>query len=182
MSIEMFILGQPYPNKIPVHEGAVAEFLRPNYNRLFVALPQMTHSETEAINNGSVSVKLLADQHTNGMLLVFSFRTEGCQLNFDCPFDASILPDINLESVMDAKKRLALQIVAVDSATKTVTSLRFITMSVELTFEFLNIVHRQLSLDFSSSAANRWVDSQRMMYSPDDMSLMPVMEHVLGES
>ncbi|NOI32005.1 hypothetical protein [Vibrio coralliilyticus] len=181
MSFKLFILGQPYPDEIPPVDGAVADFLLPNANKLIVALPLMTSSDIETLNSGTVTVKVITDQHTKGIILFFSFKAKGCQLNFDCSFDSSVLPDINLESVKGPTKRIAVQLIAVDSVTKTIKALRFLTMSVELTQKFVQVVQHQLSSNFSSHAANRWVDSQRAMYTLDDMSRMPIQEHILGE-
>lgn len=93
--LETLIIGQPYPNTIPVYDGAIAEFLRPTYNRLFIGLPSMTNEEWVTLSEGRVSAKIYTDEDSAAMMLVFSFESGDFQLNFDCPYDL-LQPDWTL--------------------------------------------------------------------------------------
>ncbi|HBC3492158.1 TPA: hypothetical protein KDY92_004241 [Vibrio alginolyticus] len=171
--LETLIIGQPYPNTIPVYDGTIAEFLRPTYNRLFIGLPSMTNEEWVTLSEGRVSAKIYVDRDSSAMMLVFSFERGGFQLNFDCPYDASIVGDIQLPEVLNNSKRLAIEIVIVDTETLVLKSLRFITMSEELTSAFLGQVEKQLSREFNASEANHWIDKQRMLFSANELAALP---------
>lgn len=171
--LETLIIGQPYPNTIPVYDGAIAEFLRPTYNRLFIGLPSMTNEEWVTLSEGRVSAKIYTDEDSAAMMLVFSFESGDFQLNFDCPYDTSIVSDIELPNLSKNSKRLAIEIMIVDSQTSVLRNLRFITMSPELTSAFMGQVEKQLSTNFNSSKANLWIDEQRMLLSANELAALP---------
>jgi hypothetical protein len=65
---------------------------------------------------------------------------------FDSPFDARIIPDINLHHVTTNESRLVINVVVVvvDSATNIIKALLTMTMPPDLTLAFLSSVQDQL--------------------------------------
>ncbi|BBM67946.1 hypothetical protein VA249_45920 (plasmid) [Vibrio alfacsensis] len=179
---ELLIIGQPYPNAIPVQQGAIAEFLRPHGNRLFVSLPNVTSDEIEALSDGELTVKLHKDKYSKGLLLVFCFKKDQFELNFDCPYQAAIVPDLVLPNVTSSKNRLAFEIVVVDpAANNQIINLRFITMSPELTLEFLMHVQLQLSAPHSVQDADHWIDLQRLLFTANELAALPIESFQCGK-
>lgn len=179
----MYKLGQSYPDAIPTSEGAIAELLRPTYNELFIALPDISHQELNTFIDGRLIAKLHYDPRTHGLIIVFTFDHQGHRLTFDCPFDASLISDINLQSFTDSTSRLAVSVVVVDSNNNnTIVNLRYITMSVEMTLDLIAIAQCQISTGYSPSRANAWVNSQRALYSSYALADLPIQEYELGLS
>lgn len=178
---QLLLLGQMYPNPLPVSEGAIAELLRPNSNRLFIALPKLTSDEIDTIQDAPITAALHHDKHSDGLIIVFQFNSKGIKLTFDCPFDASVISDIEMHHFTDGNSRLAIQVVAVDSNNKRIVALRYITMSPELSIELCSIAQNQLSTQYNKTEARKWIDSQQAKYSPDQLSELSIKQHLLGQ-
>lgn len=179
---EMLTVGKPYPRSLPIHEGAICEFLRPQYNRLLICIPNINIEERTALDSGTVTVKLHCDADSHALMMIFSFfnETGNRVLEFDSPFDASILPDVTLHNITDSVKRLAIEVVVVDTASDQITALRFITMSPALTVTFLEKVQYQLSSSFNRTLADKWINSQIDRYTPAQLADLHLEEHKLG--
>ncbi|EKA5635966.1 hypothetical protein OKZ62_001870 [Vibrio navarrensis] len=179
-NIELLVKGEAYRHELPVQDGAIAEFLRPNQNRLLIAIPNITKSERDSLVNGPLMAKLHYCDKTYGLIIIFSFAGLS-SLDFDCPFNASIIPDIQLDNI-DATEggRLAIEVVCVDSSTREIVALRYVTMSVDMSLAFMHIVHKQLASNFNSESAERWVDKQQLIYAPEELAELPLQIYHLG--
>jgi|GEM_PF-5372354 hypothetical protein len=177
MKTETIIIGG-LCNNIPVNDGAIAELLRPKYNRLFIGMENITDEEVATLVDGNVYLKLMHDKKTDALMLIFIFEYGIYQLNFDCPFDASIIPDLTVVD-MDSHGRLLLEVVAVDSKSKVVKALRHVTMPTSLVNNFLAIVQNQLKPTFKSELANQWIDIKRATYSANSIATLPFETHLL---
>lgn len=178
---KLLVLGLPYPSPLPVENGAVAEFLRPAYNRLLIAVPHLDNSEKDTLDSGKMTVKLHRDPESNALMVIFSFyHGDTRKFEFDCPFDASIVPDIELHSVEHSEKRLALEVVVLDTGLNEIAALRFITFSNALTVAFMEAIQYQLSSGFSSTLATKWIISQMAQYTPEQLADLPLEEYELG--
>jgi hypothetical protein len=143
---------------LPLGEGAISDFLRPNNNRLLVAISDLSDSEVKALRKGQMRAGLLSKN--GAILFLWQFSDKGKKvLTIDSPFDARLIPDIQLYNVETSETRLSVDVHIVDMATKIVRGLRTITMPPGLTIEFLAAVQDQLT-DFKNGdeQLQKWME------------------------
>ncbi|NAX34001.1 hypothetical protein CAG54_10915 [Vibrio sp. V27_P1S3P104] len=49
-----------------------------------------------------------------------------------------------------------------------------------MSLTFMHIVHKQLASSFNSESAERWVDTQQLTYSPEELAELPLKTYFLG--
>lgn len=145
MTIEIISLNEEYHRELPPAEGAISEFLRPEGNRLVVAVYNITKNEAWVLKKGKVRCGVLAKNGAIAILWQFFDKKGQAIFTFDCPFDARLIDDIQFHNVENAEARLRIDIHIVDLTTKIVRGLRSITMPPALTLEFLSEVQNQLA-------------------------------------
>lgn len=130
--------GRPYPFAAP-REGATANFLQANGNLLLIGLPEIVHSEEKAVRLEPMRAGLIHDGPF--ILWIFTFGT----MIFECPFDARLIPrdQLCLPRGITPNTRLGVDVHLVDSATRILRGIRFVTISPSLTGKFLEAVQEQ---------------------------------------
>lgn len=142
------VVNQQYPFKLPFGEGAVADFLRPSSNRLLILMSNISSVECKILRSGEIRCGFLSKN--GAILFLWQFIEKGKPvITLDSPFDARLIPDIQLYDVDDKITRLVVDVHIVDSATKIVRGLRSITMPPGLTLDFLSAVQDQISSNIS---------------------------------
>ena len=137
-------VGRPYPDNLSVSEGAISDFLRPSVNRLIIAMPNISAIEEKGLRKGVMRGGMLAKN--GAILFVWQFYEKGkLTLSLDSPFDARVIHDIQFYDITTSETRLAIEVHIVDSATKIIKGLRFLTMPPGMTIEFLSAVQDQLA-------------------------------------
>ncbi|EGR0468551.1 hypothetical protein FG064_16265 [Vibrio cholerae] len=169
--IDVLINGKEYPYTLPVTNGAIAELLKSDLNRLFIAIPNIDKLERRTLSCGRVSAKLHFCPQTYGLMIIFSFIGEVI-LDFDCPFNAAIIPNVQMDNS-------DIEIIAVDSLTKEIVTVRYVSME-EMTLDLQKIVQYQLSDSFVAVDADRWINQQRAMYEPEDLAVLPIQMYRLA--
>ena len=134
--------GKPYPGKLPLQEGAVAEFLKEGGSSLLIAMPGIKAAEEQEIRKNPVQAGIIVD----GPLILWVFKFSD-QMMFDAPFDARFYQreELQLHHIEDQDQRLSIGMTLVDSETKLIKGLRYFTLSPELTLAFLVAVQEQLA-------------------------------------
>lgn len=172
--IEVLSVGKPFEYALPVENGAIAEFLRPSFNRLFIALPNINLFERMTLQTGTLGAKLHYCEDTSALIIIFTFFGLGI-LDFDCPFDASLIGDLDKHRLsFDEEIPLCFEIVAVDSKTKELVAYRQMVMPKDMSSTFLAIASKQLSTDYCSTQAWQWVRHQKSQYTPEQMGDFPI--------
>lgn len=158
-------VGQPYPVTLPAGEGAFADFLRPAGNRLLIVISNISKPEAKALRKGEMRCGLLAN---NGALLfIWQFMEKGKPVfTLDSPFDAHVIPDIQLHDVDNNETRLSIDVHIVDAASSLVKGLRIITLPPGLTIEFLSSVQDQLA----GSSSGEQQQQHWMAYPPHELA------------
>lgn len=158
-------VNQTYPFALPPGEGAVSDFLRPSSNRLLIVMPDISNAEAKAFRKGEMRGGLLAK---NGALLfIWQFLVKGKPvISLDSPFDARLIPDVQLYNVDSKETRLAIDVHIVDSASKIIKGLRAISMPPGFSIEFLSAVQDQIS---SQNNGEQQLQ-QWMTYQPHELS------------
>lgn len=142
----MFVVGETYPFKLPVGEGAMADFLRPSLNRLLVLMPDIIEQEVQAMRKGQIRGGFLFKN--NAILFLWQFldpENDQPVLTLDSPFDARLIDDIKLHDITSSESRLMIEVHIVDSATGRIKGLRGVSMPPDMTRAFLMAVQDQLS-------------------------------------
>lgn len=144
------VLNKKYPFNIPEQDGAISEMLRPAGNTLLIAFNGITDTEISALTTGEVKCGIL-NEH-GAILMIWQFFSNNHPIvTIDSPFSAKLIPDIQMYDVLDAHQRLLIDIHVVDIKTKTTKGLRSITLTPNLTLNFLSAVQDQLSSPLSDS-------------------------------
>ncbi|GIB31843.1 hypothetical protein VCSRO91_2841 [Vibrio cholerae] len=169
--IDVLVSGKKYPYTLPVTNGAIAELLKSDLNRLFIAIPNIDKIERQTLSYGRVSAKLHFCPQTYGLMIIFSFTGEAI-LVFDCPFNAAIIPNVQMDNG-------DIEIIAVDSLTKEIVTIRYASMK-DITLDLQKIVQYQLSDSFVAVDAERWINQQRAMYEPEDLAALPIKMYRLA--
>lgn len=170
---EMILLrvGHTYPLALPKTEAVIADFLRPSGNRLIVYLDLDKHS-LNAINEGGAQAGVLSKN--GAMLLLFQFSNSHVVRTFDCPFNARLIKNIALENIITGQERLLIEIHIIQQTCNTLVGIRQITMSPELTLEFLSAVQDQLGSEENQEQHNQWLNE-----TPEQLIDMTTL-HSLG--
>ena len=135
---EVLVVGSRYPLLYPMHVpssgGASAQFLTDAGHYLQVLLPHAREDEILQITSGVVKAGLIVD----GPLIYWLFKF-GQDMEFDCPFDARIIPDasFNTSDLYEVEDRLLMTVHVVDTATGKLVGLRAITLPKALCQRFV---------------------------------------------
>ncbi|QDE31991.1 hypothetical protein [Shewanella polaris] len=159
-SLNYLVVGEKYHLQLPVQDGACAEFLRAS-NRLIIMMKGIDKLEALALRRCNISCGILAKN--GAILLLWQFHDNKGRpvLTLDSPFDARIIKDIQLHNIENNKQRLLINVHIVDSTTKEIKVLRAVTMSPELTIEFLSKVQEQISSIHNGEAQMQvWMSQQ----------------------
>ena len=168
-------VGETYPKRFSKNqEGAIAEFLRVN-NTLIINMPNINQNEVKSFKKGYLTCGLLAKN--GAILFIWQFNDQKGRpvLTLDSPFDARIIPDIDLHDVTTSETRLAIDINVIDTATNIVKALRLVTMPPELTLSFLSAVQDQLV-----SISNGELQHQQWMQTTPAELLLSTTAHKMG--
>lgn len=155
-------VGKPYPIKLPYQqEGAAANFLLKGGNILQILLSGLSDDELWSLKKGEIKGGFLYRSGCILWLFAFSDRANKPVFTFDCPFDARIIPkdDLVLHSIDNSNERLAIEIHVIDE-NLIVRALRLITLSNQMTINFLSAVQEQLSVISDESAYLDWMQHQ----------------------
>lgn len=156
MTLISIAIEQKYPFSLPTQEGATVEFLKANDNLLLINLSNVSGVEQRAFREGKVKAGFTT---RNGAIMwVFRFFLKGKEIiSLDAQFDARKYPkeQLDLHSINNTQERLLVNIVVVDRETKRVKALRSITLSPEMTINFLSAVQEQLVHTRTSESENQ---------------------------
>lgn len=153
-------INSPYPFPLPGKEGALADFLRQSGNRLLITMPDISDYEAKALRRGNLNCGMLAENGAILLLWQFCDKRGKTVMTLDSPFDARVIPDLNLHSINNSEQRLVIETHIVDSSTKIIRGLRAITMPPELTVKFLSAVQDQLSSQQSEHQMQIWMQQR----------------------
>jgi hypothetical protein len=135
-------VGKPYPFPVAASStgGASAQFLMQSGNILQIMMPELSKGEIASIARGTMRVGFLAAN--SAILWLFAFG----DIEFDCPFDARLIPryKLDLPSIENKDQRLLVEVHLVD-AYHILHALRAVTFPANITREFLTLVQDQLS-------------------------------------
>lgn len=166
MNTTIIATNKPYPFQLPATEGAISDFLRPNSNRLLLALNGINKDEEKHLRKGTLRCGLLAKNGAILFLWQFTDKQNKPIFTFDSQFDARLIKDIQLYDVKNSETRIAIDIHIVDLSTQLVRGLRSITMPPGLTVKFLSDVQDQLSTQQSGNEQiQQWTS-----FAPQELS------------
>lgn len=140
---------KPFPQELPIKNGAIAELLRPSRNTLLIVTPDCNPSIEHTINRGQMSCGMV---HNDGAIMLRWEFDNGVNspIFYDTPYDARIVPDLELLDVTSSTMRLLITVFLVDSSTGILRAIRSVTVSHEFTLTFL------ASLDSGENQYNAW--------------------------
>jgi hypothetical protein len=169
----LFSRGKPYPLKYRNQDGATADFLRIDGNRLLIVVSDMNSKEEQSLRSGMVTAGFL---YQDGALL-WLFRFYGNNgrplFTFDTPFDIRLIPPEmrQLHNIDNAEQRLLIDLHAVDEK-GILRAIRGMTLSPKLTLAFLSAAQDQLA----ASATGERQMTLWMMHRPDQLVEFTKME------
>ncbi|WP_375750002.1 hypothetical protein [Vibrio sp. HN007] len=144
--LESYIVGLPYSGQLPnltAEGGAVSEFLRPS-NTLLIVMPDISDYESKTLSRGDMRCGLLAEN--GAILLLWQFKDRRLKVTtLDSPFDARLIPDLEMDFLDTPNANLVIEVHIVDSRTKRLRGFRKITMPTGLTKEFYSAVKEQVA-------------------------------------
>lgn len=166
MELIKLAVGHPYPLKLTqTGEGAATQFLLTGGNLLQILLSGINSDELWALKKGAIKAGFIYEKGCLLWFFVFHDRQNRALFTFDCPFDATIIPrsDLALHSIENQNQRLAIEIHVIDER-GLVRALRLVTLSNQMTVDFLSTVQDQLSTLHDRSVMQNW-----MQYPPAEL-------------
>lgn len=155
-------VNQLYPFELPLAEGATADFLRPESNRLLIVMPDISSYEAKSLRKGEMRGGLLSKN--GAILFLWQFLEKGKPvITLDSPFDARMIKDIQLYNIENKETRLVIDVHIVDSSSTIVRGLRSITMPNGFSIDFLSAVQDQMG----NSNPGQTQHQEWMASSPD---------------
>lgn len=129
-------VGSKYPLPLACYEGASAQFFIDESILLQVCLPGMLKSEVKSLRSGSVEVGCRLDRY----LISILFRID--DMEFECPFDPSLIPDANCTSLNSPtpNTRIQVNLHAIDTQAKVLKVLRSFTLPAAFSREIAKLV------------------------------------------
>lgn len=157
------VVGERYPLPLPPKQGGVTEFLRPSGNTLLLHFPDIQPFEAKAFRKGDIYAGLLVDRDNINFIWQFCKpKSKQIIMSMDGHFDARLLEDPVIPEP-NPDEHLAFSIHVVDSTTKIIKALRYITLPRFLSQKFLAAV--KVQLDGSPGkptqpSADRWLQME----------------------
>jgi len=159
-------VGQPYPlpTPPPPHEGASANFLSKSGNILQININNLSKEEIFALKKGKIKAGFLSKNGEIMWLFTF-FDKKGAVFTLDAPFDVRLITAdlLALHSITNQLQRLVIDIHVIDRGILRV--LRSVTMTNELTINFLAAAQDQFTMLKNNDQLNHW-----LMKSPDQLT------------
>ena len=150
--------GSKYPFPIK-KKGASANFLLKNGNILQVSMPNLTQIELECFKKGEINAGFLYQKGEILWLFQFSMKNTPV-VTIESDFDARIIPTdlISLHSIKNSAQRLVVDIHVIDES-NILKVVRAVTMSPDLTLNFLEKVQQQLANVKNQEVQREWLES-----------------------
>lgn len=141
--MQTLTIGQTYPLKI--NEGAAADFMVSNTNRLIIGLPGLQADEVRSYRKDPIRAGVISDG--SWASVVFQIGKKSFSSVLICPFDAAAIPEQaytppNLRSDI---ARMAVELHLVDTDNGRLCGLRVFTLAPKTSRDLLKIATAQRS-------------------------------------
>lgn len=163
--MEILKVGQKFPGSYQ-REGLIL-----NYSKgftLLICLPNITEKEAEGFQKGNYKFALT---ELNGLLWFLS-EFKGAIDMSDSPFHFGLYRDnrINdLPKTVNEGQGIALNVIAVDSHSGTVKSIRYIGLSTDFSRKLINICYKQSMETITKELVDMKINEVQLRYSADDL-------------